>query len=213
MPDLATLALMVPPVLAALTIHEFAHGLVAYRLGDPTARMEGRLTLNPIAHLDPIGTILLFIAYFGWAKPVPVNPGYFENPRRDMVWVAVAGPASNVLLAAILGVVLNLLMTMGAIELMDVFYRMMTLGVFLNLMLAFFNMIPIPPLDGSKVVAGFVPLRYLGIWQQFERYGPIVLLGIILFSWVTKTSLFGKTILPLAERFYILFTGGAPLGF
>ena len=213
MPDLSTIILLIPPILAALTIHEFAHGYVAWRLGDPTAKMQGRLTLNPLAHLDPIGTLLLFLFYFGWAKPVPVNPHYFRHPRTDMIWVALAGPISNVIFALVLGLAFRPLMNYGLIEPYGLFYKMITLGVFLNLMLAFFNLLPIPPLDGSKVVSGLLPIQYLDAWEKFERVGPFVLLAVILFGRFFHFSIFGSTIYPISQYLYRLFTGGAPLLF
>lgn len=211
MPDFATLVLLIPPILAALTVHEYAHGYTAFRLGDPTAKLQGRLTLNPLAHLDPLGTILLFLAYFGWAKPVPVNPHNFRRPRTDMVWVALAGPASNVLLAALLGSLLRPLIEYRVIQPFGALYQMVTIGVFINLMLAFFNLLPIPPLDGSKVVGGLLPVHYLGWWDAFERIGPLLLLGVILLGRLAHLSLFGSTVYPIAHYFYSLFTSGAPL--
>jgi Zn-dependent protease len=211
LPDIKSLILLIPPILAALTVHEYAHGLVAYRLGDPTAKYQGRLTLNPIAHLDPLGTILLFIAYFGWAKPVPVNPFNFRNPRTDMIWVALAGPASNVLLAMLMGIVLQPLIAARLIEPYGPLYQMITMGVFINLMLAFFNLIPIPPLDGSKIVSGLLPLQHLHIWENFERIGPFVLLGAILIGRLLNIPIFGATIYPVSRFLYRLFTGGALL--
>lgn len=211
MPDFKTIILLIPPILAALTVHEYAHGWVAYRLGDPTAKDQGRLTLNPLAHLDPIGTILLFIAFFGWAKPVPVNPYNFRRPRQDMIWVALAGPGSNVLLAMAIGAIFQPLLNQGFIEPYGITYTMLTLAVFLNLMLAFFNLLPIPPLDGSKVVGGLLPVRYLGMWAGVERVGPLLLLAIIILGRVGHFSIFGSTIYPVAERLYVWFTGGAPI--
>ena len=211
MPDLRSIILLIPPILAALTIHEFAHGYIAWRLGDPTARMQGRLTLNPMAHLDPIGTLLLFLFYFGWAKPVPVNPTYFRHPRTDMIWVAIAGPASNIMLAFVLGLFIQLLIQYNLIEPFGAFYQMITIGVFINLMLAFFNLLPIPPLDGSKVVGGLLPVEYLDAWERFERVGPWVLLGVILLGRFMPFSIFGSTIYPISQFLYRLFTNGAPL--
>jgi len=211
MPDLATLVLLIPSVLAALTVHEYAHGWVAYQLGDPTAKMMGRLTLNPLAHLDPIGTILLIVAFFGWAKPVPVNPLNFRNPRRDMIWVALAGPVSNVILAALIGFSLQPLIEYRIMEPFGPIYQMMTLAVFINLMLALFNLLPIPPLDGSKVIAGLIPVQYLGMWLNFERIGPMLLLGVIIVASVAHIPIFQSTIMPVADLLYTLFTGGAPM--
>jgi len=213
MTSTAKIALLIPPILAALTVHEYAHGLAAWRLGDPTARRAGRLTLNPLAHLDPIGTLMLFLFYFGWARPVPVNPSYFRNPRRDMIWVALAGPGANIILAMVLGAVLQFLLKNGIIATFGVAYLMLGFTIFINLMLAFFNLIPIPPLDGSKVVGGLLPQEYLAWWESFERVGFLVLIGLILLGRFTGISLFGSTILPLSNALYRMFTGGAPLFF
>ena len=157
MDGVAGMLLLIPPILFALTVHEFSHAYVASRMGDPTARLLGRLTLNPLAHLDPIGTILLLIAGFGWAKPVPVDARYLAHPRRDMMWIALAGPASNVILAALFGTLLRgvdgnayLSGTIMGAALVD----MVRYSVYLNLMLAVFNLIPIFPLDGSRILTG-----------------------------------------------------------
>ncbi len=213
MSAVAKIVLFAPAILAALTVHEYAHGLVAWRLGDPTAKRLGRLTLNPLAHLDPIGTLMLFIFYIGWAKPVPVNPAYFHNPRRYMVWVALAGPGANIILALILGILLQFLLSAGLIVPFGISYTMLGFTIFINLMLAFFNLIPIPPLDGSRVVGGLLPPQYLRGWEAFERVGWVVLIGIILLGRVTGLHLFGSTIFPLSNAFYRIFTGGAPLFF
>lgn len=215
MGNYTTFILLAPGILAALTVHEFSHGWMAYRLGDSTARDQGRLTLNPLAHLDPVGTIMLFLFHFGWAKPVPVNPynfrGDIRDMRRGMIWVSLAGPGSNVLFAAVLGLLLQLLLATSAIDYSNIVYLMLTFGVFINLMLAFFNLIPIPPLDGSKIVEGLLPVKYLPSWQKFERMGFFVLIGIILFSRLLHIPIFGATILPIAGFFYGMFTGDAPL--
>ncbi len=205
---------LAPGILAALTVHEFAHGWVAHRLGDDTAKDMGRLTLNPIAHLDPVGTIMLFLVHFGWAKPVPVNPYNFNGDiRKGMVWVALAGPASNVLFAMVQGIVFQAMFKAGMIGFGTFGYRMFTLSIFINLMLAFFNMIPIPPLDGSKVVAGLLPPDYLPAWDRFERRGYMILMGLILISYFLKIPIFGMTIFPIANFFYGMFAGSAPLMF
>lgn len=206
-----TLILLAPGILLALTVHEFAHGWVAYRLGDPTARDQGRLTLNPLAHLDLIGTIMLFIVHFGWARPVPVNPSYFQNPLRGMVWVALAGPASNVVLALLLGLTLQSLMGMGLVGSFSFTYMLLTYAVFINLMLAFFNLIPIPPLDGSKIVGGLLPLRFQDAWARFEQFGFIILIGLIFMGSFLGIHVLSNTIFPLSGIFYQMFTGGLPL--
>ena len=181
MNDIVYYALLAPPILIALTFHEYAHALVAYRLGDDTAAKQGRLTLNPLAHLDLLGTIMLFIVQLGWAKPVPVNPGNFRDPRTGMFWVALAGPLSNILLAFVFGILFCLSMQM---EVAHPYWGhvlfMVRLAVIINLILAFFNLIPIPPLDGSKIAFSFVPDRYAGSIVQFSRFGPFILLGLII---------------------------------
>jgi len=171
------------PVLVAITFHEAAHGWVAWRLGDPTAKQQNRVTFNPLAHIDPVGTILVpallilsrsgFV--FGWAKPVPVNARYFRNPRRDMMLVAVAGPGANVIIAY-----LSLLL-MYAVPLfpdMAAEWAMRTLwnSVLLNGLLAVFNMIPIPPLDGGRVAVGLLPYPYARQLAGLERYGFLIII-------------------------------------
>jgi Zn-dependent protease len=147
MPDLLNLIIA---ILAALTIHEYSHALVAYWLGDPTAKNAGRLTLNPIKHLDPWGTLLFLIARIGWGKPVPTNPSYFKNPKRDSALVALAGPASNIILAILLTIPMGLQMPLALASLIQ-------LTFYINIVLAVFNLIPIPPLDGSKIIAILLP--------------------------------------------------------
>ena len=204
--------LLAPPILLALTFHEYAHGLVAYRLGDPTAKNAGRLTLNPLVHLDPIGTIMLFIVHFGWAKPVPVDPRYFRNPRRDMVWVALAGPVANMVIAIICGLLLQFVVNTGMVKPYGFIFLMIAIAVYINLILAFFNLIPIPPLDGSKIVGGLLPVQYLDKWYAFERVGGFVLLGLIVFGMMTGIHFFGVIFLPTRLCYY-LFTGGMPSPF
>jgi Zn-dependent protease len=175
------------PVVFAITVHEVAHGWVAKKYGDNTAFMLGRLTLNPIKHIDLVGTIILpglllltgtgFI--FGWAKPVPVDPRYFKNPRRDMAIVALAGPVSNLLMAigwalcARLGVVLNM-----EVVTLPLIYTGIA-GISINLVLALINLLPIPPLDGSRILTGILPSRLAWKYNQLERYGFIILLLLL----------------------------------
>ncbi len=203
--------LSAPPILIALTVHEFAHAYVAYRLGDPTAKMLGRLTLNPLKHLDPLGTIMLFVANFGWAKPVPVNPQYFRHPNRDMLLVAAAGPVSNLLLAFLAGMILRLSHTEilplaeGGVTVMV----MLRYGLFINLVLAFFNLIPIPPLDGSKILRSLLPPRLLVSYLRFETVGPLLLLALILIGQFTNVSVFRFLIGPPVRFLSQLFAGTA----
>ncbi len=182
----------IPVILISLTFHELAHGFIAYKLGDPTAKDQGRLTLNPIKHLDPIGTLMLLIANFGWAKPVPVNPFYFQgNRRRAMMLVALAGPVMNFILSY-----LSLWgwkwIAFGGVDseyLMKFFSQMVTT----NLYLGIFNLLPVPPLDGSKILAGFGSDSFAQGVYRFEQYGPLILLILIV------TDLTDKILVPIAD--------------
>ncbi len=188
---------MAPPLLLALTLHEYAHGYVAYRLGDPTARDAGRLTLNPLSHLDPIGTIAFFFIKFGWAKPVPVNPLYFKNPRKDMLWVALAGPVTNLLLAVASAVLLKGLIGTASVipytpmleAILVPLYNLLIASVWINLVLCIFNFLPIPPLDGGRILTGLLPEDLARTYASFERYGFIVIL-LLAFSGVLGTVIF-----------------------
>lgn len=213
MGDVLDLLQLLPPLLFALTIHEFSHGYVAYRLGDPTARLMGRLTLNPIAHLDPIGSILFLLPpHFGWAKPVPVDARYLAHPRRDMMWIALAGPVSNVILAAIFGTLLRLqpLIEVGTSPAAVAVVRMVETSVVLSLVLAFFNLIPIFPLDGSRILTGLLPRDLAERFRRLEPAGPMILLGLILLGAVTGVRIIQILIFPFVNFFALLFTGGLP---
>ncbi len=209
--NLQTLVLLVPVILLALTVHEFSHGLAAYRLGDPTAKHAGRLTLNPIPHLDPIGTLMLFLVHFGWAKPVPVDPRYFANPKRDLLWVALAGPASNMVLAFLSGLVIRFIKVnpdpfIGSF-IGEAFIAMLYLSLRINLALAVFNLLPIPPLDGSKILYGLLPPQYEHLAYNLERYGPGILFGLIILGMVTGFSILWAFIGPFVGFFMTLFAG------
>lgn len=174
-------------LLVALTFHEFAHAWVAYRLGDNTAQREGRVTLNPIVHLDLMGTLcFLMTGMFGWAKPVPVNPTNFAHPRRDDFLVTAAGPASNLVIAVISGLLLRLLYAQGIFTgtlspTLTLLHVVLIIMVQANLYLAFFNLIPLFPLDGSHMVNSMLPLNQAYEFKKFnDQYGPWLLLGLIL---------------------------------
>ncbi len=175
------------PILFGLTVHEYAHGLMADRLGDPTPRLMGRLTLNPFSHLDPIGTLVFFITQaFGWARPISINSENLSSPRRDLMWIALAGPLANLLLAlfcALLYHLHNSIVGNVGIEgawLMVPFQKMIVAGVVVNLSLGFINLIPIPPLDGGRILAGILPQRSAGYLEKIDSYGAILLLILVL---------------------------------
>ena len=172
-------------VLFSLSVHEFSHGLAAYAVGDKTAKYSGRLSLNPLAHLDPFGAICLFLFGFGWAKPVPVNPWNFKNKKGGMILTALAGPFSNFLLAFIAMVIYTLLGGLRfssasvGFTLASVFYELAYYMIMINLGLGLFNLIPIPPLDGSKVLTAILPERTYFKLMDYERYGFIILIILI----------------------------------
>lgn len=164
-------------VVLCLSVHETAHGLAAYCLGDRTAQREGRLSLNPLRHVDPVGLLLLFTSGFGWAKPVPVDPRYFRNPKRGMAVTALAGPVSNLILAFLLLLICKVIYIYnpsGAVW-MTLFYLLLYAAQ-LSIGLGLFNLVPIPPLDGSKILAVFLPDQAYYTLMRYERYGMILLL-------------------------------------
>jgi Zn-dependent protease len=177
---IAELMLSVPAVLWAITFHEYCHGWVADKLGDPTPRLSGRLSLNPMHHLDPVGAVMLLFFRFGWAKPVPIDPRYFKNPKRDLALVSAAGAAGNLLTAAVVGVLVRL--TPGLFMGNYGYQQFMVLMAAINVGLAVFNLIPIPPLDGSKLLALVLPPRALPAYFQFERYGMFLLMALVLLN-------------------------------
>ena len=195
------LALLIPVLLFALVFHEFSHGWVANKLGDPTAKNQGRLTLNPLAHLDPFGSMMILFVGFGWAKPVPVDSRYLANPRIDMMKIAFAGPASNLLLAFIGGMLIRVTGYMGPLTSMLIIFTQ------INISLAVFNMIPIPPLDGSQIFSGIMLQRNPQLVMKLQMYGPQILLGLILFGMLTGVSLIWTVMSPFVNFFMFLFSG------
>ena len=182
---LISIVFLAPTMLLALTFHEYAHGWVANRMGDPTAKLLGRLSLNPLVHIDLFGTVLLpFLLIiskapfvFGWAKPVPIDPFNLRHPRKDMIWVGTAGPAANFLLALVCGLMIRLLGLLGITfgGPMDFILLILACFVLINLVFSAFNLIPVPPLDGSRIFAGLLPLPWAVRYMQLERFGMILL--------------------------------------
>ena len=191
--DFQTLLLLLPVLLGSLTLHELAHGATATMLGDPTPREDGRLTLNPLAHLDPIGTLLLVVTLvattfaFGWAKPVAVQPRYFRHPREGMAIVAAAGPATNFVLALLCLIPIKLDATGQT-------YEVFRAAFIVNVVLGVFNMLPIPPLDGSRVVGVLMGPSTYARWMSFDQYGFIVLFGLIFIFRDQFQEIFDRTL-------------------
>ena len=213
--DLQNLAICTPPLLLGVTFHEAMHGYVAYRLGDPTAKQMGRLTLNPLAHIDPVGTLLvpavLFLTgatfLFGWARPVPVNFFRLRNPKRDMVWVAAAGPLTNLTLAAISGILYQLFLSMAptlpsaGLTVLTFFVYMCVFSVKINVLLALFNLIPIPPLDGGRILVGLLPREQAIAVSRIEPYGMFILFGLILLNPLGVMSVLWGLVTALTKAF------------
>jgi len=193
---LQKIAISIIPILFAITVHEVAHGWVANRLGDPTARMLGRLTLNPIKHIDPIGTILVpgvllllggFV--FGWAKPVPITWQNLKNPRRDVALVAIAGPMANLMMACFWAILLRFSLSLDPqpLNLAFALFTMSQIGIIINVVLMVLNLIPFPPLDGSRIVSSLLPPRVAYQYERIEPYGTYILILLLftgVLSWV-----------------------------
>ena len=204
-PDFLRQALVAAPViLFSLTVHEFFHAYTAYRYGDSTAKDMGRLTLNPLAHLDFFGTIMMFLSgfRFGWAKPVPVNPYNLRNPRVADFWISAAGPLSNLGLAFIFGMVFRIVAA-GGIDIPEAVLMIIKFGVSINISLAFFNLIPLYPLDGSHILKNLLPPRYEAKLFEFQRFSPYILLFLII------TRSFWFILGPIVIWFIRLFAGNA----
>jgi len=203
-PDIAyTIAVWAAPILFAITLHEAAHGWVASKLGDPTAKKLGRITINPIKHIDPMGTIVvpLFLAMvspfvLGWAKPVPVQPQYFKSPMLDMALVAVAGPVSNFIMACIWAMFIQVsVMTLDQSQLLIFLVKMGENGIIINIVLMVLNLLPIPPLDGGRVMAGILPPKLALPYMQLERFGMVIILLLLV------SGILGKILWPMVQHF------------
>ena len=193
----------------ALSFHEFAHAWMAAKCGDNTAARMGRLTLNPMAHLDVMGSMMILFVGFGWAKPVPVDGRNLENPRVDMMKVAAAGPLSNLLLAMLAGMVFRLLNGTGLLS--ESIYLLILYFTQINIALAVFNLIPVAPLDGSQIFSAYLMRKNPQLAWKIQSYGPQVLFGLILFGYITGFSILWLFMRPFVNFFMLLFLGGSPM--
>ena len=180
-------------ILIVLTVHELAHGYVAFLLGDDTAKRMNRLTLNPFSHLDIFGTLMLMFGPFGWAKPVPVNPMNFKNPKSDMAIVAFAGPLANILLAFFIGLAFRLKL----VNVSDSFVNTLYILYLLNIGIAFFNLLPIYPLDGSRILMAFLGQKGTYVYMKAMRYVPLIFIVMITAEWLLNIPIFSFFIYPL----------------
>ena len=207
---LLKLSIMLVPALLAVTFHEVAHGYAAERCGDPTARLLGRLTLNPLRHLDPIGTLALLLLGFGWARAVPVNPGNLRRSRHDMVLVALAGPGANLALAIFCALCLRFGAPLAqplpadghALAFAEPIRLMAAFGLYINVILALFNLLPIPPLDGGRVLLNVLPARMAAVLRRIEPFGLLLIIFLVF-----GTSLWQAFFAPLVMRVVALLAG------
>ncbi len=213
---ISKIAIMLVPALFAIMVHEVSHGFVAEKFGDPTARLLGRLNLNPLRHIDPLGTIAIFIFGFGWARPVPVNPANFRHPQRDMIWVALAGPLSNMCLALCSALGLHGLgwcttTLWGQQALFQMFARpvgmMLGFSLYINTLLAVFNLLPLPPLDGGRIMTGMLPRRAALLLSRFEPFGFLLIVVLVFF-----TDLWSVLLAPVIHGL-VIFLAGDQIGY
>jgi len=198
------LVLLIPALVLSLCVHEFSHGITAYYYGDDTAYINGRLTLNPMKHLDPMGTLMLLFIGFGYAKPVPVNPHNLKNPRYDMIKVAAAGPLSNILLAFIGIFTIYTIFHINPAFLNLTLRRFLQIFIQINIYLAIFNLIPMYPLDGGQIFGNILSEKYPSFTYKLQVYGPRVLMGLILIGLISGFSIIGLILQPLYGVVYSL---------
>ena len=198
--------ILLPILIFSLSFHEFAHGYVAYILGDNTASYNGRLTMNPFAHLDPVGSMMILFVGFGWAKPVPINPANFSNPRTDNMKVAIAGPLSNLFLALLGGIIFRLL-TNDIIYINKNIIDILYIFILINIRLAVFNMLPIYPLDGSHIFGNIISAKNPNLAYKLQKYGPNILIALILIGIFTGFSILSLLINPISNLFMYIFAG------
>lgn len=192
--QISQIVILLPVLLLSLSFHEFSHGLAAYKMGDPTAKLQGRLTLNPMAHLDPIGTLVLVLTrMFGWAKPVPINPRNFHKPRKGMMYVSLAGPGANFALAILFSFIWMLMQQVGLVtpftsvqSITGIISLMIITGIQINIALGVFNLLPVPPLDGSKILRGLLPPKYDRFFRQLEGPMGMMLLFLLAFTGILR---------------------------
>lgn len=201
------IVILIPVILYAITIHEYSHGWVAHKLGDNTAYLAGRLTLNPLSHLDLIGTMMFVFLHVGYAKPVPVNAMNFKNPKRDMMLVGISGPLSNIISAFGFGVIFRLI-TVNQVVVNNPFIIQLLAGaIILNLALAVFNILPIFPLDGSHILKGLLPPHLAYKYSLYDRESMFILLGIIFISYIARVPILGFIVWPPVDILARLFSG------
>jgi len=200
---LLRLLIRAPGILIGITIHEFAHGLVALWRGDPTAKQAGRLSLNPLAHFDLLGTLMLVFGPFGWAKPVPVNYYNLNKPKTDMILVSIAGPLSNIVCAMIIGLIMRVGGTFFPIFDNDIYIsEILKIAFQINIGLSFFNLLPIPPLDGSNILMGLLPNHRIPGYLNFMRRVPMIFLACIFIEWAFHIPLISWILGPLFQPYY-----------
>jgi len=200
--NIAEWIVRIPVLLFAITIHEYAHGRAALWLGDPTAKNMGRLSFNPLPHIDPFGAICLFLFNFGWAKPVPVDPRYFRNIRKGIIFMSLCGPLANLSAAFLAGLMIRFLFLP-----FEVYLKALVYLILMNIGLGLFNLLPLPPLDGSHVLENLLPPKAARKYEEIGRYGPILLIGIILLDNFARTGILNRIL--ITPMFYLahLFAG------